>query len=393
MAGNMYIPPTQNPFLQQSMGLLQNIGLMYLGHNLKQQDQEKQQAYQEEQRQRELDTKLVLAGYKPVTPEQQMGDVGNGPPAANQVSIKGLGNYLTPSNEPKIFTAGGATFIADKEGKLTQVKTPGSDKLPSPEMQAFAKWQETNPGGTYEKFAPWYKNLTEKAPVVQLSIDQKGESAATTAYGSGIGKAAEVRDQVAEQAFNQNIDLDQMAQAIKQGSQTGWGEQSMLNFKEAAQTVGQKTGWWDVKDLSGQELIRRTSNVMAMQARNPQGGLGLPGNISNKDLEFLTNSVPGLAISEQGNLKIIDSMKKVNTLKVAIAKEQAKIIKEHKGVVPTDMNSRLMEFAQNYKVFNDSDKKDMERLSKPIINTGRDKKSGRPTIQFADGTWDYANAN
>jgi hypothetical protein len=191
---------------------------MYLGHNLKQQDQEKQQAYQEEQRQRELDTKLVLAGYKPVTPEQQMGDVGNGPPAANQVSIKGLGNYIKPSEDPKVFTAGGATFVADKEGKLTQVKTPGSDKLPSAELQAFAEWKKVNPEGTYEKFAPWYANLKEKSPTPSfgLSVGPDGSIQVTAGEGaSGMAGGVPLTPAARNKAQTDVFDIDLSLQNLK----------------------------------------------------------------------------------------------------------------------------------------------------------------------------------
>ena len=180
----LYIPPTQNPFLMQSMNMLQNIGMMYLGHNLKRSDEERQRAVQEESRKRDLDTKLVLAGYKPVSEEQQMGDIGNGPPPENQVSIRGLGSYVKPKEDPRVFTAGGATFVADKEGKLTQVKLPGSDKLPSSDMQELADLRKTNPNATMEDV---YRMRNQfKQPGVSVKVENTagvGETAATKKLG------------------------------------------------------------------------------------------------------------------------------------------------------------------------------------------------------------------
>ena len=388
----LYIPPTQNPFLMQSMNMLQNIGMMYLGHNLKRTDEERQRAVQEESRKRDLDTKLVLAGYKPVTEEQQMGDIGNGPPPADQVSIRGLGSYVKPKEDPRVFTAGGATFVADKEGKLTQVKLPGSDRLPSPEMQAFKTWKETNPEGTYEQFAPWYKNLTEK-PLVNVKVENTaaaGETAATKKLGELTGENAGKRVKMAQEAQTQNFQLEEVKRAIEKGASTGFGAETMLDIRRATESAAKTLGI-ETKDLSDQELIRKTSNELALRLRNPESGLGLTGNTSNQDLNFLKDSVIGLARTERGNMKIIDSMQRMNKLKVAMAKKQQEIIKENKGVVPNDLDERLMDYVDKYPMFTKEERKENQRLSSKVVNTGKDKKTGRAVVQLEDGSWEYAN--
>ena len=388
----LYIPPTQNPFLAQSMSMLQQIGMMYLGHNLKQSDEEKQRAIQEESRKRDLDTKLVLAGYKPVTEEQQMGDVGNGTPPENQVSIRGLGSYVKPKEDPRVFTAGGATFVADKEGKLTQVNLPGSDRLPSPEMQAFKEWQVKNPEGTYEQFAPWYNNLKEK-PMVNVKVENTaaaGETAATKKLGELTGENAGKRVKMAQEAQTQNFQLEEVKRAIEKGASTGFGAETMLDIRRATESAAKTLGI-ETKDLSDQELIRKTSNELALRLRNPESGLGLTGNTSNQDLNFLKDSVIGLARTERGNMKIIDSMQRMNKLKVAMAKKQQEIIKENKGVVPNDLDERLMDYVDKYPMFTKEERKENQRLSSKVVNTGKDKKTGRAVVQLEDGSWEYAN--
>lgn len=131
MAGNMYIPPTQNPFLQQSMGLLQNIGLMYLGHQLKREDQERALEQQKQIRAEEAHTKMVMEGFTPVTNEQMMGDVGGGAPA-DQVNIYGKSfNVPKPTIVP--ITAGGVDTgqVGIKyRDKFTIVPKDSLEKLP-----------------------------------------------------------------------------------------------------------------------------------------------------------------------------------------------------------------------------------------------------------------------
>jgi hypothetical protein len=369
--------------------MLQNIGMMYLGHNLKQSDEERQRAVQEESRKRDLDTKLVLAGYKPVTGEQQMGDVGNGPPPADQVSIRGLGSYVKPKEDPRVFTAGGATFVADKEGKLTQVKLPGSDKLPSSDMQELSDLRKTNPNATMEDV---YRMRNQfKQPGVSVKVENTagaGETAGTKKLGEIIGETAGKRIKQAEEAQVQNFQLDQVKTAIEKGASTGFGAETMLDIRRAVEKVGQTVGF-DTKDLSDQELIRKTSNELALRLRNPESGLGLTGNTSNQDLNFLKDSVIGLQRTERGNMKIIDSMKKMNKIKVDMAKKQQQIIRENKGVVPYDLDERMMDFVDKYQMFSKEELSDIKKASTPV-RYGKDA-SGRKIAEFADGKVSYVN--
>jgi hypothetical protein len=322
-----------------------------------------------------------------------MGDVGMGAPPENQVNIPGVGAFTkSKEKEPEFYKYGDAVFIADREGKLTQVKTPGADKLPSPEMQAFSKWKETNPNGTYEQFAPWYKNLSEK-PGVTVKVENiagQGETAATKKLGELTGENAGKRIKMAQEGQTQNFQLEEVKKAIEKGASTGFGAETMLDIRRAAESVAKPLGI-ETKDLSDQELIRKTSNELALRLRNPESGLGLTGNTSNQDLNFLKDSVIGLARTERGNIKIIDSMQRMNKLKVAMAKKQQEIIKQNKGVVPNDLDEQLMDYVNNYQFFTKEERAENKRLSGKVINTGVEKSSGRKTVQLEDGTWEYAN--
>lgn len=97
----LYIPPTQNPFLMQSMNMLQNIGMMYLGHNLKQQDIDKQQAYHRQLMQEEGDTKMQLAGYTPASGYDQA-EAGGAMPST-QVRAYGKAYNKPESKKPEFY--------------------------------------------------------------------------------------------------------------------------------------------------------------------------------------------------------------------------------------------------------------------------------------------------
>ena len=212
-----------------------------------------------------------------------------------------------------------------------------------------------------------------------------GQKKAMEVIGKGVGESITKRNQQAFEARNQNNQLGMVKAAIADGARTGFGEETILNLRSFGQTLGIDTG-----DLSGPELIRKTSNEMALRLRNPESGLGLTGNTSNKDLDFLKNSVIGLGRTEAGNLKIIDAMERFNKLKMAVAEEQNRIIENNGGVPPMDIDSQLMKFVDSYPIFNNQERKALKKLSQEIVRTGTDSE-GRKVIQFKDGSVEYAN--
>jgi hypothetical protein len=184
------------------------------------------------------------------------------------------------------------------------------------------------------------------------------EVEANKKLGAGVGDRANTRLDMAQEARNQNVILDSIKMEIGKGAQTGWGQETILNLRNAMKTMG-----FDSKDLSGQEMIRKFSNEQALRLRNPDSGLGLTGNTSNKDLAFLSNSVTGLGRTVQGNLKIIEYSQKFNNLKMETAKYQQKLIRENGNRVPADLDEKVLEFVDNYKMFTEEEMSEMKQLS------------------------------
>lgn len=189
-----------------------------------------------------------------------------------------------------------------------------------------------------------------------------GQKKATEKLGEGIGDRADKRFTQAFEGTRQNQQLDRVKLAISRGASTGLGEETILDLRSLATTL---VGVPVSEKMSEQELIRTVSNEMALRLRNPESGLGLTGNTSNKDLDFLKSSVVGLARTEQGNLLIIEMMQKFNNLKVAAANEQQRIIDANKGVVPLDLDKKVMEFVNKQDILTPIERKQIELMSKP----------------------------
>jgi hypothetical protein len=208
------------------------------------------------------------------------------------------------------------------------------------------------------------------------------EVEANKKLGAGVGDRANTRLDMAQEARNQNVILDSIKMEIGKGAQTGWGQETILNLRNAMKTMG-----FDSKDLSGQEMIRKFSNEQALRLRNPDSGLGLTGNTSNKDLAFLSNSVTGLGRTVQGNLKIIEYSQKFNNLKMETAKYQQKLIRENGNRVPADLDEKVLEFVDNYKMFSEEEMSEMKQLSQegPPMQGAKQAPNGKWYIKDKDG--------
>jgi len=106
---------------------------------------------------------------------------------------------------------------------------------------------------------------------------------------------------------------------------TGTGAQQILAAKKLARAVGA-----DVGDVSGPEAIQAIGNQFALELRNPAGGAGMPGALSDKDREFLQASVPGLGQTPEGNRKIVDYMKRVAQRSIDVERLRQDYVKRNR---------------------------------------------------------------
>jgi hypothetical protein len=216
-------------------------------------------------------------------------------------------------------------------------------------------------GGALKTGRSAEEELRDKVKIARAGVPSQPNQVSKEAAkvrGKGVGERLNKRQQNAEEGINQNFRLSMVENAITKGADTGFGAETMLNLKSIAQTLGIPN-----IDTSGQELIRKVSNEMALRLRNPESGLGLTGNTSNKDLQFLKDSVVGLGRTEQGNLKIIDAMRKLNQFKVDLYKEQERIINDNNGQIPADIDKRLVQFANSYQMFTPEEKAEIANLT------------------------------
>ncbi|MDE2441944.1 MAG: hypothetical protein KGP14_13050, partial [Betaproteobacteria bacterium] len=68
------------------------------------------------------------------------------------------------------------------------------------------------------------------------------------------------------------------------------------------------------------QAFQALSGEIALSLRNPSGGAGMPGALSDKDLTFLQSMTPDLGKTTEGNKLIIDTARKLATRDQEVAK-------------------------------------------------------------------------
>ncbi len=158
----------------------------------------------------------------------------------------------------------------------------------------------------------------------QVNIDQRHESefakklAAQEAerYGKLINGGSLAREQIA------NLDVvAEAAEIYNRNSHLGTG--ALAPYEAKLRSIGQSFGIGKAETLGAAELLTSIQNRMALLMRNPDGGMGMPGALSDADRNFLVASQPGIDKSPAGNRLMVEILKRIEQRKIQIAEMAA----------------------------------------------------------------------
>jgi hypothetical protein len=107
----------------------------------------------------------------------------------------------------------------------------------------------------------------------------------------------------------------------------------------------------DLKKVGNIEAADALSKEMALKLRNPEGGGGMPGNLSNSDRDYLASMAAGSWQLPGGRKLIIETYKKLNQR----TREEAKIINDYKrshgGILDAGIHDVLQKYADDNPLF------------------------------------------
>lgn len=168
---------------------------------------------------------------------------------------------------------------------------------------------------------------TGQVQTVQGGIPVRSE--ADKAYDTKMGQHwADLNEKISNTAANSQASLGQL-DALRGALSNpnvykGFGGESVLQLKKAAQAVG-----FNVEGIADSELASKISKGLALELRNPSGGAGMPGALSDSDRKYLTQMVASLDNSETGNNKILDLYQAMHQRNVEIDRKRAEYEAQH----------------------------------------------------------------
>lgn len=197
--------------------------------------------------------------------------------------------------------------------ELDQSKLPDDVK-----KYLFAKSQDPNIG----PYTDWTR---ENKRAGAINIVQTGEKEYEKQSAKDFAEMNRDMIKGAQSARMKLGTLSRLDQLLSDPSiYTGAGAQKLLSAKKMLKAAGV-----DVGDVSGPEAIQAIGNQFALELRNPAGGAGMPGALSDKDREFLQASVPGLGQTPEGNRKIVDYMKRVAQRSIDVERLRQDYVKKN----------------------------------------------------------------
>lgn len=178
-----------------------------------------------------------------------------------------------------------------------------------------------------------------------VSVGMSEEKAEAKKVGEGMGEMYVELQKAGSSAPSRLGKLDRMEQ-LMEGISTGKLSPAITQVSAVAESLGFKV---DPK-LGPKQALEALSNEIALGLRNPAGGAGMPGAMSDKDREFLTSMTPGLAKTTAGNKLIIQTARNLAKREQEVARLARQYRKKH-GSLDEGFYDELADYSASHPLF------------------------------------------
>lgn len=192
------------------------------------------------------------------------------------------------------------------------------------------------------------KESSWQPPTTQVIMGQ--EKAENKAVGEFFGKQFADIQSAGASATNK-INKVERLNVLLEGVQTGKLTPLGVDVASTASSLGFKI---DPK-LGNKQAADALSKEMALELRNPSGGAGMPGALSNSDREFLMSITPGLTADPEARKLISESMVKLAKRDQEVAK-LARDYRKRKGNLDEGFYDELAKFSDANPLFTKTNK-------------------------------------
>lgn len=269
----------------------------------------------------------------------------------SQENIKVLPDGTIVSLSPNVAAPGGYQATSIREGEKAQQTVEvgvGGD------LMQRMQWNPAT--GAYDK--PVGKPYKQRTGVsVSVGAQEREES---KTVGKGFGeKYLEIQNSaMAASKRAARVDrLNQLLEGVQTGKLTPAG-------KEVAGFAA-SLGFGVDPSLGNKEAAESLANEMALELRNPSGGAGMPGAMSDADRQYLQRMTPGLFMSPSGRKMVTQTIKAIAKRENEIAK-MARQYRVKNGSIDEGFYDILADYSDKNPMF-----KDAAPLETKMPNPGR----------------------
>lgn len=182
-----------------------------------------------------------------------------------------------------------------------------------------------------------------------FSPEEKGTQAASDEYKKLDAKSLqEMGAQIRTSGFNSNAKIASLTRLDQLLGNFEGGKYGKDTFELArgANSFGLKI---DPK-LPNKEAAEALTSQYALEQRNPSGGAGMPGGLSNTDRDYLYGMSPGMAQSAEGRKNIINNQIALAKRDQEVAAAANKWVKQFGQLTP-DFFDQLQDYSNKHPLF------------------------------------------
>jgi hypothetical protein len=256
------------------------------------------------------------------------------------------------SNDPdylNIEDSDGTTMIVDKKNPTKVIARLGTPKKPSSddtiEYDVYVGQQKAK-NEPAKSFEEWILT-TKRAGANQTNVTVGGEKKFQEKLGEEQAKRYVEFQNQAESARKQKAQYDIAEKALTSGLYTGFGADLVHSARKAGDAFGMDV---DKDAIAAGDVFKSVQNQLAMMKRNPDSGLGLPGSVSDRDLQFLKDADINMTAGPEGNRVMIKMARAIANRNEVVANMAAKHIEEF-GQLDAKWDQKLKEYADNNPLF------------------------------------------
>jgi GH24 family phage-related lysozyme (muramidase) len=289
---------------------------------------------------------------------------GQPPPAASAPAL--------PSGLPGVTTVGGMPIPTPgfTPGQPTPSPVVGMP-TPStkPEMSDAEKIQRL-PAYKRAALKDAFLNKNPKfAEMLDEALDpgKKGRESYDTEFAKKIVEDFNGINDAGRKALTKLGDYDVLEALVKNPNvlQGPGAERFSLPLRRSAEFMGIKT-----EGLPPTQLFQALINKLALEARNPAGGAGMPGSMSDADREFLRTMVPSIGNTPEGNAALIQIHKRIAQREIEVSRAAINYAKNNGGRIDLGFYDALAQWSQAKPMWSDKEKAALSGGAPPAAAPG-----------------------